>query len=151
MFNFYLPNYSPPGRLTELGLMAPEFQILNASSAITGANYFQNAITGNDLHRWGSGTAACGVRLNLDPELRLIVPAAQINENVPALLAGADTDALIRRLDLALMGGTMSPRLFQTLRELIRRLAPPSWKWHRRRLSLAITLIVTSAGFNVLR
>ena len=151
VFNFYLPNYSPPGRITELGLMAPEFQILNASSAITGANYFQNAITGNDLHRWGSGNAAYGVRLNLDPELSMIVPASQINENVPALLAGADTDALIRRLDLALMGGTMSPRLFQTIRESIPRLAPPSWKWHRERLSLAITLIVTSAEFNVLR
>ncbi|HEY1050941.1 MAG TPA: hypothetical protein VGE39_14325, partial [Prosthecobacter sp.] len=64
-----------------------------------------------------------------------------------------DTDALIRRLDMSLMGGTMSPRLFQTIRESVDRVKPPntSHKWHRERLRLLINLIVTSAEFNVMR
>jgi hypothetical protein len=64
-----------------------------------------------------------------------------------------DTDALIRRYDMMLLGGTMSPQLFQGLREAVDRVKPPavSWHWHRERLRLLITLIVTSAEFNVLR
>jgi uncharacterized protein (DUF1800 family) len=39
VFNFFLPNYSPPGVLAQNGLAAPEFQIVNASTggSIAGA------------------------------------------------------------------------------------------------------------------
>lgn len=149
VFNFFLPAHSPPGPITQAGLVAPEFQILNASSAVTGPNYFWNAILG-DLHRWGHGDAAYTVALNLTTELGMVVPAAQINQDVPAGPA-ADPDALIRRLDLALTGGTLSPPQFQIIREALLRVGPGTWKWHRERLRLAIYLIVTSPDFNVLR
>ena len=149
VFNFFLPAHSPPGPITQAGLVAPEFQILNASSAVTGPNYFWNAILG-DLHRWGHGDAAYTVALNLTTELGMVVPAAQINQDVPAGPA-ADPDALIRRLDLALTGGALSPPQFQIIREAVLRVSPGTWKWHRERLRLAIYLIVTSADFNVLR
>jgi hypothetical protein len=132
-----------------MGLVAPEFQIINASSAISGPNYFWNAIP-NDLHRWGTANPDYAVRLNLPPELALIVPAAQINDDVPAGPA-ADPDILIRRLDLALTGGTLSPPQFQIIREAMLRIGTSTWQWHRERLRLAIYLIVTSADFNVLR
>lgn len=152
VFNFFLPTHSPPGPVTQQGLVAPEFQIINASSAITGPNYFLNAIGNNDLHRWGTANPNYAVKLNLDPELAMIVPAAQINQDTPAG-PPADPDALIRHLDMALTGGTLTPRQFQVIRESISRIQPPdtSWKWHRERLRLAIYLIVTSAEFNVLR
>lgn len=153
VFNFFLPGHSPPGAVTQMGLVAPEFQILNASTAITGANYFFNAIGGNTLHRWGNGTPAYNVRLNLDPELGMVVSPGSISLNTPAVSELLDSDPLIRRLDLSLMGGTMSPRLFQTIRESVDRIKPPnhSWQWHRERLRLLINLIVTSAEFNVVR
>jgi uncharacterized protein (DUF1800 family) len=153
VFNFFLPGHSPPGPVTQMGLVAPEFQILNASSAITGANYFFNAIGDNSLHRWGSGTAAYNVRLNLDPELSLIVPSGAINQDEPSVVALMDLDAHIRRLDLVLLGGSMTPRFFQTLRESVDRIKPPdyNWQWHRERLRQLITAIVTSAEFNVMR
>jgi uncharacterized protein (DUF1800 family) len=153
VFNFFLPAHSPPGAITQTGHVAPEFQILNASSAITGANYFMNTLGTNTLHRFGNGTAAYNVRLNLDPELSLILPTANINEDTPSVSNLMDSDALIRRLDLTLMAGTMTPRLFQTIRESIDRIRPPntSWRWHRERLRLAINLVVTSAEFNVMR
>ncbi len=149
VFNFFLPTHSPPGPITQAGLVAPEFQIINASSAVTGPNYFWNAIPG-DLHRWGHGNAAYVVRLNVTNELGLICPPAQINDDVPAGPA-ADPDALLRRLDLALTGGTLSPPQFQILREAMLRVSPGTWQWHRERLRLAIYLIVTSPDFNVLR
>lgn len=152
VFNFYLPGHSPPGAVTQMGLVAPEFQILNASTAITAANYFYKALIDNNLHRWGS-TTANAVRFNLDPELSLVVPAADINQDTPPVANLLDTDPLIRRLDMSLMGGTMSPRLFQTLRESVDRVKPPntSHHWHRERLRLLINLVVTSAEFNVMR
>jgi len=149
VFNFFLPAHSPPGPVTQMGLVAPEFQIINASSAVTGPNYFWNSIPG-DLHRWGHGNAAYTVRLNTTNELAMIVPAGQINQDVPAGPA-ADPDALIRRLDLALTGGNLSPHQFQIIREAILRVGPGTWLWHRERLRLAIYLIVTSPDFNVLR
>lgn len=149
VFNFFLPAHSPPGPITQMGLVAPEFQIINASSAVTGPNYFWNSILG-DLHRWGHGNAAYVVRLNLDNELALLCPAAQIPDDVPAGPA-ADPDALIRRLDLALTGGMLSPPQFQIIREAVLRVSPGTWLWHRERLRLAIYLIATSPDFNVLR
>lgn len=154
VFNFFLPGHSPPGPITEQGYVAPEFQIINASSAITGPNYFWNAIGGNNLHRWGSGNSNYAVKLTTDPELSMVVPAGSISEDVPSESGLMDTDPLLRRLDMALTGGTMSPRQFQIIRESIDRVKPStgwSWKWHRERLRLAIYLIVTSAEFNVLR
>ncbi|MBB5032000.1 DUF1800 domain-containing protein [Prosthecobacter vanneervenii] len=153
VFNFFLPGHSPPGPVTQMGLVAPEFQIVNASSAITGANYFYNAIGNNSLHRWGSGTPAYNVALNLDPELGFIIPAAHINEDTPSVSNLLDLDLLIRRYDMMLLGGTMSPQLFQAIRESVDRVKPPdtSWQWHRERLRQLITSIVSSAEYNVMR
>jgi len=149
VFNFFLPSHSPPGPLTQMGLVAPEFQIINASTAVTGANYFWGHILG-DLHHWGAGQAANAVRLNLQEELTYIVPAADLAEDVPDD-PGYDPDPLLRRLDLALTGGTLPPRQFQVIRETMLRVPTYSWQWHRERFRVAVYLIVTSADFNVQR
>ena len=90
------------------------------------------------------------MRLNLTNELAMIVPAAQITANVPPG-PPMDPDPLLRRLDLVLTGGTLSPPQFQIIREAMERVGPPTWQWHRERLRLAIYLVVTSADYNVLR
>ncbi len=149
VFNFFLPAHSPPGALTQMGLVAPEFQIINASTAVTGANYFWEHIL-NDLHQQGSSSANNAVRLNLNEELAMIVPAAQIAQDVPSGPA-MDPDPLIRRLDLALTGGTLPPRQYQIIREAMLRINSPTWQWHRERFRIAVYLITTSADFNVQR
>lgn len=154
VFNFFLPGYSPPGPLTQEGLVAPEFQLANDSSLHLGANYFWNAITG-DLHRWGSGRASRAVRLNLDQEMRMNVPAGAFDSSGRVLdqpnVAPLDPDPLLRRLDLALTGGTLRPEQFQIIREALGRVKSPTWTWPKERLRLAIYLIATSPDFNVLR
>ncbi len=150
VFNFFLPTHSPAGPITQMGLVAPEFQIVNASTAVTGANYFWEHIL-SDLHHYGTGNPDYGVRLNLNDELAFIVPAANISQDVPAANLALDPDPLLRRLDLALTGGTLTPPQFQIIREAMLRVGAPTWQWHRERLRLAIYLITTSADFNVLR
>jgi len=148
VFNFFLPSYTPPGALAQAGLAAPEFQIVNAASGVTAPNYFWNSIDGG-LHRWGVGTAAYATRLSLAPELTLIAPNYAGNNTPP--LPAADPDALLRRLDLVLTGGTLTPRNFQIIREAILRVPPGSSEWAMRRVKLGIYLIITSPEFAVQR
>jgi uncharacterized protein (DUF1800 family) len=149
VFNFFLPAHSPPGALAQAGLTAPEFQIINASSAISGPNHLWNAING-DLHRHGHGNQAYAVKLNSGIELAMVVPVAQIGQDTSPG-AAMDPDPLIRRIDLALTGGTLTPQQFQIIRGAMLRVSTGSWQWHRERLRLAICLVVTSADFNVFR
>lgn len=149
VFNFFMPAYRPPGSLTDADLLAPEFQIVNASSVIAAFNHYWNSILG-DLHRWGSGNADYAVRLNLDQELRMVVPAGVISQDVPNV-APFDPDPLIRRLDLVLTGGQLTPREFQIIRETLERLPRPGWLWHREYLRVAIYLVLTSPEFSVLK
>ena len=150
VFNFFLPTHSPSGPITQMGLVAPEFQIINASSAVSGANYFWNH-TLSDLHYWGTANGSYAVRLKLNDELAYLVPVANVNDNVPPPSPTMDIDGLLRRLDLALTGGTLTPENYQIIREAMLRINTSTWLWHRERLRLAIYLITTSADFNVLR
>jgi hypothetical protein len=135
VFNFYLPGYLPPGPLAQAGLVGPEFQILNAGSAMSGPNYYYGAILGT-LHRWGQADPARQVRLNFPPE---------------QALAETDIDALIRRIDLALMYGNLSPREFQVIREAAARIGPGIDNWQRQRAQLVIYLMITSPECAVAR
>lgn len=135
VFNFFKPEYLPPGPLANAGLFGPEFQIVNAGSAISAPNYYYNAIIYEDLHRWGSGNPDRAVRPNFAPELALV--------NDPA--------ALVRRLDLVLTGGALSPREFALVRDAVTRIPTYVWEWENERVWLAVYLIVTSPEFCVLR
>jgi uncharacterized protein (DUF1800 family) len=149
VFNFYLPNYVPPGVIAQAGLVAPEFQIINASSGVLAPNYFWNAIDG-ELARWGTGTPAYATRLNLTQELALTSPPyAASNPQPPG--PPLDPDPLLRRLDLVLTGGTLTPRNFQTIREAMVRITPATWEWPTERLKLGIYLILSSPEFAVQR
>jgi uncharacterized protein (DUF1800 family) len=148
VFNFYLPAYTPPGPLAEAGLVAPEFQIVNATSGTTAPNYFWNHISGG-LHRWGVGQADKNVTLNLTQEMLLNVPPEAVNDPSPNV-AALDPDPLIRRLDLVLTGGTLEPETCRVIREALIRIGPGSgWEWPENRLKLAIYLIVSSPEFAV--
>lgn len=137
VFNFYLPNYTPPGVVGAAGLVAPEFQILNATTAVSSPNYFFNAVASRDLHRWGTAQSDRTVRPNFTQE---------------EALALTDVDALIRRLDLHLTCGTLSPREFQLIREAVLRVdSSVVWNWEVERLNLAVYLMITSPAYAILR
>ncbi|MES2657294.1 MAG: DUF1800 family protein [Verrucomicrobiota bacterium] len=137
VFNFYSPNYLPPGPVGDAGLVAPELQILNATTAVSSPNYFYNSIAGRDLHRWGTADSTRTVRPNFTQE---------------TALAATDVDGLIRRLDLHLTCGGLSPREFQSIREALLRInSGVTGNWQIERVNLAVYLILTSPEFCILR
>jgi len=52
VFNFYRPDYAPPGALSEAGVRAPEFQITHETSVAGYANFMYNVINSG----YSSGT-----------------------------------------------------------------------------------------------
>jgi hypothetical protein len=150
VFNFYLPNYTPPGALAQAGLVAPEFQIINATSGVTAPNYFWGAV-GGSLHRWGMENPARQVKLNLNQEMLMNVPPGAIGVYDPDDQP-LDPDPLLRRLDLVLTGGTLTPRNFQIIREAMQRTGPDTnGDWVNDRMRLAICLIMSTPEFAVQR
>lgn len=126
VFNFFRPGYSPAGPASDAGLVAPEFQILNAVSAVSIPNYFYRSVRGN-FNRWGHSNPRYEVRPNLKAELAL----------------WNDIPALMRRLDLVLAGGTLDPQQHQIIRETVEAIDGTYWDWKRERVHTAIYLIAT--------
>ena len=134
VFNFFKPDYSPPGPVTDSGLVAPEFQIVNTSSSITAPNYFYNVPSG-DLYRWGSSDPNTAVKLDLAPYLALV----------------NDPDAMVRRLDMCMTYGRLEPRNFQLIAEAVKKIGSGVWQWQNERVYMAIFLMTMTPEFSILR
>lgn len=134
VFNFFRPGYSPAGPLSDAGLVAPEFQIVNAISALSVPNYHFWAVR-QGFNRWGDSNPAYVVRGQFGPEKALI-------NDVPALL---------RRLDLVMTGGTLPPEQHQIIREAVEGINSTMWDWQNERLYMAVYLIASTPEFAVLR
>jgi endo-chitodextinase len=91
VFNFFSPNYRPPGGLfTLLGMVAPEFQITTETSMVGTLNFFARLARSGS---YGSG----------DTQLSLDLSELNALANDPAALAD--------RLSLLLVNGAMSEAL----------------------------------------
>jgi uncharacterized protein (DUF1800 family) len=136
VFNFFKPGYAPPGPVNDAGLVAPEFQILNAITSLSTSNYYYNVIR-NDFGRWGESDKNYKVTANITAEKALY----------------RDVPALMRRLDLVLTAGTLPPEQHQIIREAVEDFSAVNgqWQWFDERIYSAIYLISTSPEFAVLR
>lgn len=126
VFNFFRPGYTPAGPLSDAGLVAPEFQVLNSVSSISVPNYYFNAVRWG-FNRWGHENPRMLVMPQLAPEFAL----------------WNDIPALLRRLDLVLTGGTLDPIQHQTIREAVEAIDSDHWDWQRERIYTAIYLMST--------
>ena len=137
VFNFFKPGYSPPGPVSNAGLVGPEFQVVNALTALAGPNFYYYAIT--DGLNSGYVDSGKEVFLQLAPELALA-------DDVPGLM---------RRLDMVLTGGMLSPEQHQIIREAVEAiLKQPITKYYSYKLDrvqTAIYLIVSSPEFGMIR
>ncbi len=131
VFNFYLPNYRPPGELTKMGLFGPEFQILTAVTAIETQNNLLNSVE-NQISRWG---ASPGDELILDFSREILL--------------ASNPDALIRQLSTRMTGGTLQPRSFQNIREAVLKIPASGSNWQKDRVKIAAYLIGASTEFNI--
>jgi uncharacterized protein (DUF1800 family) len=96
VFNFYLPDYLPPGELADAGLFGPEFQIESESAVVATANDLTarvNAYVGNSSNT-----------------------SSTIAVDLSALFAKAnDPAALVAQVNHDLMYGSMSSAMQTTL------------------------------------
>lgn len=121
VFNFFQPDYSPLGELSQQGLVAPEFQITSASTIIGIKNYMSFAL-GEDGPMQEEGAAAIA-RLDLTRELAL-----------------SDSD-LIDRLDTKLTYGTLTPTTRSAVLDAITNLSG------EQKVRTAIYLIMISPDY----
>ena len=146
VFNFFLPDYQPPGPIGQNYLVAPEFQILNATNVIGLVNnvdtrvirngYFIDLCIGEEefeeeeepeeLQYYWDDTHI----VNYEEELALI--------DQPA--------ALINRLDILLANGLLSADTKNIITNAMAQLADPEEK-----LKMAIYLILISPDYAILK
>ncbi|MEL7312348.1 MAG: DUF1800 domain-containing protein [Pseudomonadota bacterium] len=93
VFNFYLPDHAPAGPIADAGLVAPEFQITNATTIIGWPNVLDAIVLGDFPAETPEGFAE--VTLDFDPWIQL----------------ADDTSELIQRLDSLLTAGQLDPAL----------------------------------------
>ena len=133
VFNFFLPDYRPPGELSALGLDAPEFQITTDTTV---------ASVVNDL----------GVRVywgwrGHDDQL----PEDIVVDLEPELALASDPVRLVDRYDLLFMNRTMSPAMFDTLVAYIDSIPDNNEEDRRRRVQDAVWLIMSSPEYAIER
>lgn len=131
VFNFFQPYYQPPGEIKDSGLVAPEFQIVNAVTGIT----TPNSLFGSIWYQitWGDD-ATRHVDFDFTDEIAL----------------ADDPNALLEHLDMIMTYGQMS----NELRELLYFTLTRSDVVNRpdaERAQLAIYLIATSPEYSVMR
>jgi uncharacterized protein (DUF1800 family) len=132
VFNFYEPGYSRPGEIRDLGLLSPEFEIMNALTATTVPNRLWSFVR-NGFHN-GNPAVTPSFKLELDP-LRGLTP---------------DTGRLLDRMNLLLCHGSLSPAGRQRMRETIDHWIANDTNW-KERADLAIYLALVSPDGAVLK
>lgn len=124
VFNFFRPDYSQPGEISDRGLVSPEFQIHNETSIIT----ITNRLLASTLwsHNFNEDRNPDRIAIDISEEMQL----------------EPDQDALLDHLDLLLLGGRMSDELRQQVVQLMQ--ARPYENSAPLRVTEAIFLIATS-------
>ncbi|MEP7097537.1 MAG: DUF1800 family protein, partial [Dokdonella sp.] len=127
VFNFYLPDYHPPGELGDAGLYGPEFQITNESSAFTAANDLDNR-----------AAAYLGNPANTNATIAIDVTGLQALAATPA--------ALVSQLDHDLMAGAMSAHMQATLTTMVGQLPAVD---AAARVTAALQVLLASPEFAI--
>jgi len=124
VFNFFRPDFSQPGEISNLGLDSPEFEILDETSVIT----ITSRLLASTLwsHNFKNENDGNRIAINITREMEL----------------EPDEDALLGHLDLLLLGGQMSAEMRTELKELMG--ARSYANAASQRVVEAIFLIVTS-------
>ncbi len=126
VFNFYLPDYLPPGEMADAGLFGPEFQISGESSVVSVAN---DLMTRANQYVGASGNTDSTVAINIS-----------------ALVALAGTpSSLVDQLNHDLMYGSMSTTMRSTLIDMVTNVSTDPTK----RVTSALQVLLASPEFSI--
>lgn len=128
VFNFYRPGYVPPNTaIASSGLVAPEMQMVNESSVIAYLNFMQDIIDGS---RGGNDLQA-----DYSSLLNLVTQPS----------------ALISELNLLLAAGQLSTETILSIQNAVSTIPNKTDKNRYQRIYAAITLVLASPEFIVLK
>ncbi|MGJ8696263.1 MAG: DUF1800 family protein [Verrucomicrobiaceae bacterium] len=120
VFNFYRPDYTPPGALDDANLDGPVFEITNSYTAVSVPNTLWDIVVdGFEM----------GGRYHFTPDYSDLLPYAQ------------DHEALIDKLNLLICGGSMSATTRSQIKTSLDTIDPDD---HSGRVRLAIYLAIMS-------
>lgn len=112
VFNFYEPDYLPPGELATAGVYGPEFQIANETTAMTAANEQWNRL-------WaGYSTSTGAFTLPTDRAYHLIADLTPLVSGANSTGANA-YNLFLDEINVRLFYGTMSSDTRATLRNFM--------------------------------
>lgn len=142
VFNFYRPDFQPPGEIKENGLLAPEFQILTESSIIAKTNFLSNAIYYRDNNN--DDWLANGIGYNWD------VVTPKLNLQTEFALA-SDPAKLLDRLNLLLFAGQLPNELYQELLSYLKSLPNSNSNEQKMLVFEALYMLTAAPEFSVQR
>ena len=137
VFNWYRPDYAPPGAVLSQGLVSPEFQITHETTVTGYTNFVTNAAE-RETESFRSIMSIYGptdeyLAANVSTELAL----------------ASDPDALLDRLNLLLLYGKMTAPLRTMVKQGINNIAVGGDRWRDNRVVTATALIMASPQFVV--
>jgi uncharacterized protein (DUF1800 family) len=95
VFNFYLPDYAPPGPIANAHMVAPEFQITDAVTCVSLPNFLRDCVYHGSIGRWDAN-----ILLDFSHETEIAAKPDLLMERLSLLLTGdrmsAGTRAIIR-------------------------------------------------------
>ena len=147
VFNFFQSDFQPAGKMREMGLFAPEFQMLNDFTSIGFHAYMYRGFAGDNPFEDRSLLYA-GSNATADFEAGRVVQDFSVEQ---ALYDNNEVDALINRLDLILTQGDMQESTKDTIRDLIFNLKSTGHGTDRLKLGFVIEMVIASPEYNILR
>lgn len=131
VFNFFSPNYMPPGLLANAGLVAPELQLATDYMLPSHEAYFFRRAVDHTVEGPPHATGTFAVNVGRDLSL------------------AADAPALVARYNLLFLSGRMSPKMRDTLLAHLQAIPASTVAGQRRRVRNALYLIVNSPEYVV--
>jgi uncharacterized protein (DUF1800 family) len=126
VFNFFRPDYAPPGEILNAGLVAPEFQITHETTVTGYANFMMSVVNG---WNWRVG----GLELDYGDEAAYTTTPS----------------ALVERLNIILAAGMLSDETKASITAAVASIEDDEWEAAGRRLAIALQLVLTAPEFIV--
>ena len=146
VFNFFQPDYSLKGFISDAGLVASEFQITTSTTAITSINFMEEVVVNgaiNDIYELYEA-----IEGGMNPVVAILKYRkyfARFNLQEEIELAD-DLDALIDRLDLVMVYGNLSDETKQIVKDAI-----SQFEEKEEQVRFAIFLISISPEYTILK
>ena len=155
VFNFFQSDFQPAGQLREMGLVAPEFHMLNSFTSVGFHNYMYKGFAGDNAFEDRIplyDRRVSGIQLNDNYTFDFNEGRVLQNFSVEqAMFDNNQIEALINRLDLLLTHGDMSDATKDTIRDLAIGLNNTTHGTQRLKLGFILEMVILSPEYNIIR